>query len=72
MSDTIRSAAAELGRLGGLAGGKKGGKSRSARKLAASRANLARAREALTADRRREIAQKAAQARWAQAKPRTR
>ena len=72
MSDTIRSAAAQLGRLGGLAGGKKGGASKSARKLESARANLVRAREALTADRRREIAKKAAQARWAQAKPRTR
>lgn len=44
--------------------GKMGGKSRSAKKLAAVRKNLRDARAALTPERRREIAKRAAEARW--------
>ena len=70
MPDTdIHAAAAALGRAGGLKGGQKGGRSKSKAKLAAAKRNLRRAAEAMTPDQRREIAQKAAQARWARAKP---
>lgn len=64
----IHAAAAALGRAGGLKGGPKGGRSKSKAKLAAAKRNLQRAAEAMTPARRREIAQKAAQARWARAK----
>ena len=56
----ISDAAAILGK----AGGKKGGRSKSAAKLAAVRANLKKAQNALDADARRERAKKAAKARW--------
>lgn len=61
MSSEISSAAAALGRMGGA--------SRSPAKKAAARANVARARAAVSTDRRREIAQAAARARWSRVKP---
>jgi len=60
MSGNVSEAAAILGK----AGGKKGGRSKSAAKIAAVRANLKKAQCALDAEQRRERAQKAAAARW--------
>lgn len=62
--DEIKAYAAMLGRKGG----KKGGKSKSAAKKAASRKNIAKANASLTAEQRRERAEKASAARWARAK----
>ena len=56
-----KAAAAALGRMGG----KIGGKSRSEAKAAASRKNIARVNEVLTAEERKERARIAAAARWA-------
>lgn len=56
----VSEAAAALGKLGG----KKGGRSKSAAKLAAVRNNLKKAQGALDADQRRERARKAALSRW--------
>ena len=56
----VSEAAAILGR----AGGKKGGRSKSAAKLAAVRNNLKKAQSALDAEQRKERAKKAARARW--------
>lgn len=56
----ISEAAAILGK----AGGKKGGKSRSAAKLAAARGNLKKANAALDAEARHDRARKAALKRW--------
>lgn len=57
----ISEAAALLGRLGGKAGGRIGGK------IGGPKGGRARARK-LSAERRKEIASKAAKARWARAK----
>ena len=59
----ISEAAAALGKLGG----KKGGRSKSAAKLAAVRDNLKKAQSALDAEQRKERARKAAAARWSKA-----
>ena len=56
----VSEAAAKLGKLGG----KKGGRSKSAAKLAAVRNNLKKAQSALDAEQRKERARKAARARW--------
>ena len=64
MSGNVSEAAAILGR----AGGKKGGRSKSAAKLAAVRANLKKAADALDAEQRKERARKAAAARWSKGK----
>lgn len=61
MHGNISAAAAILGK----AGGKKGGRSKSAAKLAAVRNNLKKAQGALDAKQRSERARKAALARWA-------
>lgn len=60
MSADVSEAAAVLGKLGG----KKGGRSKSAAKLSAARANLKKAQGALDAEQRSERARKAALSRW--------
>lgn len=60
MSADISEAAAALGKLGG----RNGGRSKSAAKLAAVRANLKKANSALDAEQRSERARKAAYVRW--------
>ena len=61
MSDSISSAAAAMGRLGG--------QSRSMAKVAASKRNILKASATLTPEQRIERAKKAAAARWGKAKP---
>lgn len=59
MSD-VSEAAAVLGKLGG----RKGGKSRSAAKVAAARVNVKKATVSMSPEQRKERARKAAKKRW--------
>ena len=60
MGANVSEAAAVLGRIGGA----KGGRSRSAAKVAASKRNIRKASASLTPEQRIERARKAAEARW--------